>query len=117
MKREKVFKFQSAINENRNEAWNNFKAIRNINKVRIEQEKNRHITNKINAYNQREMWCKIKELVLRKPKNVIKTVIHENIEYKEDTKMATIFNKYFVNRTSVHWWCAIWKSNICNNVV
>ena len=38
------------------------------------------------------MWCKIKELVLRKPKNVIKTVIHENIEYKEDTQMVTIFD-------------------------
>ena len=31
------------------------------------------------------MWCKIEELVLRKQKNVIKTVIRENIEYKEDT--------------------------------
>ena len=28
------------------------------------------------------MWCKIKELVLRKPKNVV----HENIEYKENTQ-------------------------------
>ena len=93
LKREKVFKYQSAINGNTNEAWNNYKTIRNIYKVNIEREKNRYITNKINnAFNQREMWCKIKELVLRKPKNVIKTMIHENIEYKEDTQIAIILS-------------------------
>ena len=43
--------------ENTYEAWNNYKTIRNIHKVKIEQ-KNRYITNKINnAYNQMEFWC------------------------------------------------------------
>ena len=66
------------------ETWHNCKAIRNI-------YKNRYITDKINnAYHQREMWCKIKQLVLRKPKNVIKTVIHEHIEYKDDMQIIII---------------------------
>ena len=56
LKREQLFKYQSAINENTSEAWNNYNARKNIYEVKIEREKNRYITNKINnAYNQREM--------------------------------------------------------------
>ena len=35
LKREKVFKYQSTINENTIRGWNNNKAIRNIHKVKI----------------------------------------------------------------------------------
>ena len=45
LKREKVVKYQSTVNENTSEAWNNYKAIRNIYKVKIKREKNRYVTN------------------------------------------------------------------------
>lgn len=72
LKREKVFKYQFAMSENTDEAWNNYKIIRNTYKVKIENEKNKYINDKINsAQDQKEMWRIIKELVLRKPRKVI----------------------------------------------
>lgn len=73
LKREKVFKYQFAMFENTDEAWNNYKIIRNTYKVKLENEKNKYINDKINnARDQKEMWRKIKELVLRKPRKLIK---------------------------------------------
>lgn len=98
LKREKILKYQRAILENTNEAWNSYKIIRNKYKVKIEKEKSNYINNKINnANNQKEMWNKIKELVLRKPKTVIKTVKYNQIEYKDSFQIAKNFNTYFVN--------------------
>ena len=43
--------------------------MRNIYKVKIGNEKNKFVNNKItNTSNRREMWYKIKELVLKTPK-------------------------------------------------
>ena len=43
------------------------------------------------------MWYKIKELVLRTPKNVIKSVIFNNIEYNINSEIAENINNYFVD--------------------
>ena len=43
------------------------------------------------------MWYKIKELVPRTPKNVIKSVIFNNIEYNINSEIAESFNNYFVD--------------------
>ena len=81
LKREKIIKYRKALFENSTSAWNSYKFIRKMHKVKIGNEKNKFITDKItNTRNQKEMWYKIKELVLRTPKNVIKSVIFNNIE-------------------------------------
>ena len=43
------------------------------------------------------MWYKIKELVLKTPKNVMKSVIFNNIEYNINSEIAEYFNNYFVD--------------------
>ena len=43
------------------------------------------------------MWYKIKGLVQRTPKNMIKSVIFNNIEYNINSEIAENFNNYFVD--------------------
>ena len=63
LKREKIIKYQKVLFENSASAWNSYKFIRNIYKVKIGNEKNKFISNKItNTSNQEEMWYKIKEI-------------------------------------------------------
>ena len=79
-----------AIIESTIEAWKNYKIIRNKYKVTIQNEKNKFIDNKIcNTNSQKDMWSKIKELVLRK------LVIFNNIESSDNIQIADNFNKYF----------------------
>lgn len=97
MKQEKILKYQAAKRENSNNAWNDYKIIRNNYKVKIENEKNKYINNQINnAKDQKDMWREIKDLVLKKNKNVIQSVIFNNIEYKDNYNIASQFNNYFI---------------------
>lgn len=97
-KREKINKYQIARIANTTEAWANYKALRNFYKVKVENEKNKYINNKINnAKDQKEMWRKIKSLILKKAHNPIETVIFDQIEYKENYQIASMFNKYFIS--------------------
>ena len=67
LKREKIIKYRKTLFENSTPAWNSYKYIRNIYKVKIGNEKNKFISDNItNTRNQKEMWYKIKEL---SPKN------------------------------------------------
>ena len=43
------------------------------------------------------MWKNLEDLVLKSNRNVIQTVIVNNIEYKTNIKIAIRFNEYFVN--------------------
>ena len=47
--------------------------------------------------NQNEMWKEIKDLVLKKPKDVIETVIFNQIECKKNSEIANNFNEYFAD--------------------
>ena len=86
LKREKIIKYQKALFENSTSAWNSYKFIRNIYKVKIGNEKNKFISDKItNTRNKKEMWYKIK--VLRTPKNVFKSVIFNNREYNINSEI------------------------------
>ena len=86
LKREKIIKYRKVLFENSASAWNSYKFIRNIYKVKISSE-SMFISNEItNTSNQREMWNKIKELVLKTPKNLIKSVVFNNIEYNINSK-------------------------------
>ena len=90
LKREKIIKHQKVLFENSTSVWNSYKFIRN--------EKNKFISDKIaNTRNQKEMCYKIKELVLRTPKNMIKSVIFNNIEYNINSEIAENFNNYIVD--------------------
>ena len=51
----------------------------------------------MNTSNKREMRYKIKELVLKTSKNVLKSVIFNNIEYNINSEIAEKFNDYVVN--------------------
>lgn len=67
MKKDKIIKYQTAKLKNTNQAWTNYKTKRNIYKVKIENEKNKYINNKINnADDQKQMWREIKDLVFKK---------------------------------------------------
>ena len=71
--------------ENSIDAWSSYKSVRNLHKVKLVNSKNQYINNKINtAIDQKETWNRIKNLVLGKPRNVIKTVIFEGITYTEN---------------------------------
>lgn len=98
LKNKKIIKYQTAKFENNDEAWANYKSIRNLYKVEIENEKNKYINDQINnAGDQKQMWKKIKELVLKKNKNEIKSVIFNHVEYKNNNQIASHFNEYFIN--------------------
>ena len=98
LKMEKIIKYQKALFENSASAWNSYNFIRNIYKVKIGNEKNKFISNKTtNTSNQKEMWYKIKEVVRKTPKNAIKSVIFNNIEYNINSETAENFSNYFVD--------------------
>lgn len=102
IKQDKIIKYQIAKIENSVEAWANYKSIRNLYKVKIENEKFKYINNRIkNARDQKQMWREIKELVIKQNKNEIKCVIFNNVEYKEYYQIASHFNKYFVNSVKI----------------
>lgn len=98
MKREKINKYQIAMYENTGEAWSNYRAFRNIYKVKLQNEKKKYINNKITLANdQKEMWRQIKNLILKKrSESTIETVIFNTIEYTNKYEIAENFNKYFV---------------------
>lgn len=98
LKKEKIINYNIAKTENTTAAWNRYKLIRNTYKNKTESEKEKYVNSKINnAKDQKQMWKQIKELVLKRNKNVIKTVIFNEIEYKDNFQIATQFNKYFVD--------------------
>lgn len=98
MKKDKIIKYQTAKLKNTNQAWTNYKTKRNIYKVKIENEKNKYINNKINnADDQKQMWREIKDLVFKKKHNEIKNVIFNQVEYKDNIEIANQFNNYFVD--------------------
>ena len=51
----------------------------------------------MNTTNQKEMLYKIKKLVRRTPKNVIKSVVFNNIEYNINSEITENFNNYFID--------------------
>lgn len=56
LKRIKINKYKKVIIENTDEAWSTYRWIRNLYKVKIENEKNKYINNRINnAKDQKEM--------------------------------------------------------------
>lgn len=98
IKREKITKYEIARYENTNEAWSQYKNIRNIYKVKIQNEKRKYINNKIIfAKDQKEMWREIKNLILKKYMSTIEAVIFDTIEYKNNLEIAENFNKYFIS--------------------
>lgn len=98
LKREKIDKYNIAKIENSSEAWAIYKAMRNLYKVKIENAKNNYINNKINsATDQKEMWKQIKNLIFRKNRSAIETVIFDQVECKDNFDIANNFNKYFIN--------------------
>lgn len=97
LKLQKVHKYQLARFTNTRECWNEYRNARNKYKVKIQNEKNKYINNKINqATNQKQMWKEIKTLVLKKNNNVIQSVIFNHGEYKNNKEIASQFNQYFI---------------------
>lgn len=43
------------------------------------------------------MWKNIADLVLRNEKPAIRSVIFNNVEYKENSRIANEFNHYFID--------------------
>ena len=57
LKGEKIAKYNTAKIVNSSEAWAIYKAMRNLYKVKIENEENNYINDKLNdATDQKEMW-------------------------------------------------------------
>lgn len=97
MKTEKIWKYQKAKFENTNEAWDNYRITRNTYKVKLVNENSKYVNNKINnAPNQKQMWIEIKNLVLKKSNEAIKSVIFNQVEIKDNKQIASHFNNYFV---------------------
>ncbi|XP_075167997.1 uncharacterized protein LOC142240182 [Haematobia irritans] len=95
---QKMEKYRKAKLENAMSSWNMYKRTRNMYKAKIINTRNRYINSKINgAKNQKQMWRKIKDLVLRNEKSAIDNVIFNQIEYKDNRVIANKFNEYFVN--------------------
>ncbi|XP_037822581.1 serine protease/ABC transporter B family protein tagA-like [Lucilia sericata] len=94
----KIRKHELAKFQNTNEAWSIYISSRNLYKTKVQSEKKKYINNKItNAKDQKQMSNQLKNLVLRKNQTVIKSVIFNQIEYKENKQIADEFNKYFIN--------------------
>ena len=101
MKREKIIKYLQAKVENTNQAWGEYKLIRNQFKVQIENNKNNYIKNRINnATNQKQMWTHIKNIVLNKSQNSTKPVIFDEIKYNYICDIVNKFNAYFIGAIS-----------------
>lgn len=67
-------------------------------KNKSENEKNKYVNNKINnAKDQKQMWKEIKNFVLKKEETIIKTVIFNDRECKDNYQIANKFNNYFVD--------------------
>lgn len=78
--------------------WCKYKSIRNLFKKKINEAKNKYISDKIDyATDQKSMWQSIKNFVLNKPKAEIKEVIFNNIKFTDNIEIANKFNNYFVN--------------------
>lgn len=98
MKNEKIRKYQIAKYINTPEAWANYKSIRNLYKVKIENQKNNYINDQIrNATDQKQMWREIKNLVLKESQTVINSVIFNGNECTNKQQIANNFNEYFIN--------------------
>ena len=70
----------------------------NLYKVNIKNAKNNYINNKINnATDKKEMWELIKNLIFRKSRSAIETVIFDQVECKDNFDIVDNFNKYFIN--------------------
>lgn len=101
MKRDKIDKYNKAKIDNTAESWYSYVTIRNLYKVKIQNEKNKYINNQINnSTDQKKMWRNIKSLVLKETKDVINSVIFNRIEIKDSIGIANHFNSYFVNSIS-----------------
>ena len=85
--------------ENSIDAWCSYRAARNLYKVKLVNSENKCRNSKINtAKDQKEMWNRIKNLVLGKPLTLIKkNVMFDVIEYTGDVEIAQRFNEYFIN--------------------
>lgn len=98
LKRVKIDKHHIAKIEYSSEAWAIYKAMGNLYKVNIKNAKNNYINNKINnATDKKEMWELIKNLIFRKSRSAIETVIFDQVECKDNFDIVDNFNKYFIN--------------------
>lgn len=98
MKSVKINLYQRAKYSQTEEAWSEYRELRNKYTVETKNDKFKYINNRINnAKDQKQMWNEIKSLVIKKPKNVIKSVIFNQVEYKDNLQIANKFNNYFVD--------------------
>lgn len=98
MKKDKIILYERAQYENTTAAWKNYALIRNQYKVAIENAKYDFVNGEINkAKDQKQMWTTIKNLVIKKKPNVIKSVVFNDVEHKNNYKIACEFNKYYVD--------------------
>ena len=95
LKREKIIKYKKALFENTVSASNIYKFIRNIYKVKTEYKLNKFTSN---TSNQKKSWHKITELIIKIPRNVIKSVIFNKIEYNINSEMDENVGTYYVNK-------------------
>lgn len=102
MKQNKIIMHDKAKYENTIEAWKNYTEIRNKYKVAIENAKFNYTNDQINnTKDQKQMWTTIKNLVMKKEQNVIKSVIFSDGEHKDNKQVASHFNEYFVDSINV----------------
>lgn len=87
-----------AVRENNEDAWREFKMMRNFIVSQIRSEKDGHFRNIIddNKYNPREMWKQLKTLLPKKNSSDPDEIIFESAKTNDDSLIAEEFNRYFI---------------------
>lgn len=98
LKADKIRLYEIAKLSSSETEWNGYKTARNRYKSAIQEAKNKYITGKIdNSHDQKTMWRTLKQLVLKEDVKSISEIVYNNSKYKDNLKMASILNSYFLS--------------------